>query len=66
MGADAGIELYDSTTAEMTKFAQEICDEKLLYIQHKDNKDIFVWKSLHGSQLHDFLDATAQAKAAAI
>lgn len=63
IGAPGSCTLFDGTTDEHTEYAMQVCNERLLLIQHKkDGRDIYSWKS---REPHDALDATAQAFAVA-
>jgi len=55
--------LFKGDADEHSEYAMQVCNERLLLIQHKkDGRDIYSWKS---REPHDALDATAQAFAIA-
>ena len=63
IGAPGSCTLFYGTTDEHTEYAMQVCNERLLLIQHKkDGRDVYSWKS---REPHDALDATAQAFAVA-
>lgn len=63
VGSIGGAQLFDAPAKLHTDFALQVCGEKLLYVQHKqDGRDYYTWKS---SQDHDCLDSLAQAYAIA-
>lgn len=61
--AMGGIQVFDGPAKIHTDFAIQVCAEKLLYVDHKqDGKDYYTWKSIGD---HDCLDSLAQAYAVA-
>lgn len=63
VGSPGSCTLYKGDADEHSEYAMQVCNEKLLLIQHKkDGKDIYSWKS---HEKHDALDSTAQAFAIA-
>lgn len=55
--------LFDGDADAHAEYAMQMCNERLLLIQHKkDGRDVYSWKS---REPHDALDATAQAFAVA-
>ena len=63
IGSSGSCTLYKGDADEHSEYAMQICNEKLLLVQHKkDEKDIYSWKA---REPHDALDSTAQAFAIA-
>jgi len=63
VGVSGSCTLFKGTTDDHSEYAMQVCNERLLLIQHmKDGRDIYSWKS---REPHDALDATAQAFAVA-
>ena len=62
-GARGSCELYKAEADEHMDYANQLCNERLLYIKALPNgRNQYAWKS---KEPHDFLDATAQAFAVA-
>lgn len=54
-----GLTLYKADADEHVEFANQVCNERLKYIQHKaDGRDIYHWNT---KEPHDFLDTLGQA-----
>lgn len=63
VGSSGSCTLYKGDADEHSEYAMQVCNEKLLLIQHrKDGRDIYSWKT---HEPHDALDSTAQAFAIA-
>ena len=63
VGSPGSCTLYKGDPDEHSEYAMQVCNEKLLLIQHKkDGRDIYSWKT---HEPHDSLDSTAQAFAIA-
>lgn len=63
VGSSGSCTLYKGDADEHSEYAMQICNEKLLLVQHKkDEKDVYSWKT---HEPHDSLDSTAQAFAIA-
>lgn len=63
VGSVGSCSLYKAPKEEHAEFALQICNEKLLSVQHKQNgQDIYSWKS---KEPHDFLDTMAMCYAVA-
>lgn len=55
----SGLMLFNGTPRQHQEFAQQLTNEKLLYIQHQSNgKDVYKWKSKTAID-HDYLDTMA-------
>lgn len=51
--------MYKADADEHVEFANQICNERLKYIQHKgDGRDIYHWNT---KEPHDLLDSVAQS-----
>lgn len=62
-GSQGSCTLFKGDSDDHAEYAMQICNERLLLIQHKRNgQDIYTWKT---QEPHDALDATAQAFAIA-
>ena len=58
-----GLTLYKADPDEQVEFANQLCNERLKYIQHKgDGRDIYHWAT---KEPHDYLDSVGQAFAVA-
>ena len=58
-----GLTLYKAEPEEHVEFANQICNERLKYIQHKgDGRDVYHWNT---REPHDYLDSLAQSFAIA-
>lgn len=54
-----GLTLYKADADEHVEFANQVCNERLKYIQHKgDGRDIYHWNT---KEPHDYLDSLGQA-----
>lgn len=54
-----GLTLYKADADEHVEFANQVCNERLKYIQHKaDGRDIYHWNT---NEPHDLLDTLGQA-----
>jgi hypothetical protein len=63
VGSVGSMTLFNADSRTHSEIALQICNEKIVSIVHKqDGRDFFSWKS---REPHDFLDACAQAYAAA-
>lgn len=62
LGAIGSCSLYDGDNDEHRDFAIQVCNEKLIYVQHRAGKDMYTWKSL---EPHDFCDCMAMCYAVA-
>ena len=63
VGSSGSCTLFNGTAEEHADYAMQVCNERLLLIQHKkDGRDIYTWKT---KEPHDALDSTAQAFAVA-
>lgn len=63
IGLSGSLTIFESTPDEHAEFAIQVCNERLLLVQHKkDGRDIYSWKS---KEPHDCLDSLAQAFAIA-
>jgi hypothetical protein len=63
IGLAGSLTIYKGDADEHSEYAMQVCNERLLLIQHKkDGRDIYSWKS---REPHDALDSTAQAFAIA-
>lgn len=61
-GSIGALTIYDGDSKEHSEFALQMCNEKIISIQHKaDGRDYFSWRT---REKHDFLDAVAQSYAA--
>lgn len=57
--AQGGLTLFKADAEEHVEFANQVCNERLKFVQHKgDGRDIYHWNS---KDPHDFLDSVAQA-----
>lgn len=58
MGSAGSLCLYSGSTDEHAEFANQFCNERLVYVKHRqDGRHIYTWKS---KEPHDMLDSTAQ------
>ena len=54
-----GLTLYRADADEHVEFANQICNERLKFVQHKgDGRDIYHWNT---KEPHDYLDSVGQA-----
>ena len=61
--ASGSCTLFNGTAEDHSEYAMQVCNERLLLIQHKkDGRDIYTWRT---KEPHDSLDSTAQAFAVA-
>ena len=61
-GAAGSCNLYYGDKDEHRDFAIQVCNEKLISIQHKAGRDIYSWKSM---EPHDYLDCMSMCYAVA-
>ena len=62
-GSSGSCSLYMGDADEHSEYALQVCNERLILVQHKsDGRDFYTWKS---QEPHDCLDSTAQAFAIA-
>lgn len=63
VGASGSCTLFMGSPEEHSEYAMQVCNEKLLLVQHKkDGRDVYTWRT---QEPHDALDSTAQAFAVA-
>ena len=57
IGSAGSLCLYDGTADEHAEFANQFCNERLLFVKHRqDGRSQYTWKS---AEPHDMLDSTA-------
>lgn len=63
VGSAGSCSLYKGAKDEHSEFAIQVCNEKLLMVQHKQNgQDLYSWKS---KEPHDYLDTMSMCYAVA-
>lgn len=62
LGAAGSCSLYRGDSEEHRDFAIQVCNEKLISVQHRAGKDIYTWKSF---EPHDYCDCIAMCYAVA-
>ena len=62
LGAAGSCSLYSGDSEEHRDFAIQVCNEKLISVQHRAGKDIYTWKSF---EPHDYCDCIAMCYAVA-
>jgi len=63
VGSAGSLSLYKGDSKEHAEFALQVCNEKLRFIQHKqDGRDIYTWTT---KEPHDYLDTLSMSFAVA-